>query len=140
MRIIFLYQSKRPSSHDTQRSDRSKDCKALFQNLLAYGYRIIYFFDPNAQGCLRFNCQPWYGHPHCILIFKIYFYLSLVLILFERDVGTIILIYISLGSVHFVNSSLEFEFCYSKKLSQTITSNFFTTVKSSHIKSNLNSN
>ncbi|EXC19640.1 hypothetical protein L484_019390 [Morus notabilis] len=44
------------------------------------------------------------------------------------------------GSVHFTDSSLKFEFYYSKKFSQIITSNFFITVKSSHIKSHLNSN
>ncbi|EXB55979.1 putative pre-mRNA-splicing factor ATP-dependent RNA helicase [Morus notabilis] len=41
--------------------------------------------------------------------------------------------------VHFTDSSLEFEFSYNKKLSETVTSNFFATVKNSHIKSHLNS-
>ena len=40
----------------------------------------------------------------------------------------------------FTDSNLEFEFCYSKKFSEIITSNFFITVKSSHIKSHFNSN
>ena len=39
---------------------------------MAYGYRIIHLFDPNTQGDLGFNYQPWYGHPHSISIFKIH--------------------------------------------------------------------
>ena len=56
----------------TRRTNRLNDHEATFKNLLAYGYHIIHFFDPNAQGDLRFNYQSWYGYPYYILIFKIY--------------------------------------------------------------------
>ena len=55
-------------------------------------------------------------------------------ILFQLKVKSCygIVVLVIQGPVHFADSSLEFKFCYSKKLSKTVTSNFFITVKNSH--------
>ena len=53
----------------TRRPNRSNDGEATFKNLVAYGYRIIYLFNLNAQGDLGFNYQSQISHPYYILIF-----------------------------------------------------------------------